>query len=165
MQRLSIREVTGDGATIDASIKDFPCPECSPKVSEDQIVVLGVTQEIVAHSRIPEHVVLRTAADALASKLLETDSLLTLERGAVDTERMTYKVRATVGVVSKNAVASLEDRVSARQGDVAIAAGNAAIDAIDNWGSAYNEIVIRKDAAARAIREAVNETVKTFRKL
>lgn len=147
-------------APVSNSYRDYPCPECSPKVSEENVSVYSTQHDI--DSRIPPaeraHYVMRQAAHMMADKLQESGHMKTVV-GPLDTSRMTYPVRTTLGVVSQSFVASMEDRIIERQAEVAEQVVSAAIAKVNHWGSTYGHQGIYKVQAIDSIREALKEVL------
>jgi len=159
-----------DGCTAispgDVPIRSYPCPECSPKVSEEQVAVLTAGVKMAVHPT-NEH------ADAIADMARKecahelVDALLRggyieFEIGPVDTSRMQRRMRATLGAVSKAAVASLEDRIAAHQAEVAREVAQLAQQKIAVWGSSYSgfEGSVSKGRACEAVQEVLNDVLK-----
>jgi hypothetical protein len=144
----------------------YPCPECAPQVAIDRVAVLDAHSIVGPHrpwSEIGKTFSEKYAAHALIERVLR-GGFISFEQGPPDSLGRSQVV-ATLGVVSKNAVASLEARIAERQGEVAVAAGAQSIKDIDNWGSAYGDGMIRKDRAADLIREAVKRVIETWSKI
>lgn len=152
---------------IEQPWREYPCPECGDSVGMERVAVLDAHTMVDDRPYGPEfdQSLRHAAARRLVDHLLD-GGYITFERGATDLRRQRYPVVATIGVVTKGAVASLEQRIAKRQGEVAAAAADEAIYQINNWGSASRFIDHRigKDHAARFIREAVKEVSEKWSK-
>jgi hypothetical protein len=150
---------------LEASVRVYPCPECGLKVDTDRLAVLDVHARVdtrYENSTDFQEYAQRHLAHLLVDHLLQ-DGYIAFERGdpTNDLERM---VVASLGVVSKNQVATFEQRVARNQDQLANAVVNEAIKQIDNWGSHYGRTGIAKDVAAGLIRYAASFVSKTWSK-
>lgn len=113
---------------MEATSRDYPCPECGGAVKEDRIAVLDA--HAMGESRIndPEfhRHARRTAAHMLIDLLVEGD-YIAYERGPIDSMHLRYPVIATLGVVSKGNVASIEARAIERGMQLAQAVADEAV--------------------------------------
>jgi hypothetical protein len=143
--------------SIDDTRRDYPCPECSEKVDETHVSIIAHHSAATALYRdepgFMDHVA-RVSARALADELL-TGGFMSIETGPVDKMRQTLQVRATLGVVSKTAVASIEERVAARQFDMAEKVVAEAKRLVSVWGRDYGDPNISKSRAYDSINEAL----------
>lgn len=137
--------------------RTYACPECGPKVEHERIA-LYYTEDDASSVYIGEtgyqEAVSRRSAHAFVDMLLR-DGYIKQMSGPVDKDRMTYTIRSELGVVSPSVVATLEARIAERQGEVAAKVADEAIRLIDHWGSHYGTTTVRKDEAARFVREAL----------
>lgn len=144
---------------MEASSRDYPCPECGGAVREDRVAVLDT--HVMVDSRIDDPAfqdhARRAAAHMLVNWLLD-GGYLTFERGRPDANFLRYPVVASLGVVSKGIVATIEERATSRGMQLASAAADEAIRHIDNWGSASRYIDHRIEKAR--VREFIHDAVK-----
>lgn len=139
--------------------KEFPCPECSPKVPEERVAVLEVGAAISAfHDDNPDYTeaAKRTLAHSVAHELLR-GGFIQFHKGPTDKFSMRYELTGRVGVVSTSVVASMEERIAERQTEVAKEVAARAAEEVAVWGSFYtgNEGSITKTQAIDAIERAV----------
>ena len=152
-------------AISESSAREYPCPECSPRVAEDHVAILRVATEFALHHGDPngeiERAVQKQSARQIAHDLLDK-GYIAFETGPYDKHRMTKPMRATLGVVSKAAVASLEERVASHRQTVAEQVVEAAEQKITNWGSHFSGSggPIAKDMACRFVREALQQVLE-----
>lgn len=152
---------------IEETSRVFACPECGDNVDQERVAVLDTHVMVDSHIDDPgfqDHA-RRAAAHRLVDHLLSGD-YITFERGRTDDRNMSYPVVATLGVVSKGKIATLEARIAERQDQLATVAAEEAIRQIDNWGSQsrYTGPDISKRRAAEFIREAVKRVSATWSK-
>jgi hypothetical protein len=154
-----------EAESIEASSREYPCPECGHKVDMDRVAVLDV------HSRIDlryedqpfEQHIRDHLAHLLVDHLLRGD-YITFEKGEPDTHSVSRAIVASLGVVSKSQIATFEQRLALRQDQLARVAAEEAIKQIDNWGSHYGRTGIAKDDAAKFIRDAVKRISENWSK-
>lgn len=149
-------------STIEATSKEFACPECSPSASEEKVAILEFGAEVAAirepgyddHAR-------KQVAHLLVHELLSR-GMIRFQRGDVDEFDRSYRLQGRVGVVSTSVVASMEDRIAARQQEVAREVALRAADEVSRWGSHYtgNEGPIHKSTAIDAINRAMEAVFK-----
>jgi DNA-binding MarR family transcriptional regulator len=123
--------------TNDDTYREYPCPECAQYVPTERVVI--ITSEVFVDSRVPEdyhHVVMDGLAHRMVDRLLQ-DGFIHREIGDIDNNKLGRPVRATLGVVSRAAVARMEERIAARQMEVAREVVQETIRQIQNWGSYY----------------------------
>jgi hypothetical protein len=149
--------------SIEESYREYPCPECSDQAPLERVAVLDVHSMVDARIDTPEfrEHAMRHAALRLVDELLKAD-FITLERGKTDTFRERYPVVATIGVVSKKQVATLERRIADRQDEVAKVVALEAKKQIDNWGSHYGHADILKRDAKAQVDSALNHVLSTW---
>lgn len=150
---------------MDETSRVYPCPECGDAVKQDRVAVLDA--HTMVDSRIDDpafhNYTRRAAAHRLVDHLLEGD-YIAFERGKPDARRLQYPIVATLGVVSKGQVATIEARATERGMQLAQAAADQAIREIDNWGSYYGHPDILKRDAARFIHAAVKWVSESWSK-
>lgn len=143
-------------------VKTFPCPECGETVPFERVAIIRHTSEVITHRHDKDFVEYskQSAASQLLAFLVDKDAI-DFEWGPVDTLRLTQPLRATLAVVSKTHVASMEDRIFARQGAIASKLVEAAIRGITNWNSQYvgPSGHIQKSVAISEIMEALRLTL------
>lgn len=144
--------------------RSYPCPECSPKVTEDHVRVLHAEEMIVTHptgyeSEI-EDATRKHLSFMLVDELLRSQSIAFVV-GPMDKLRQVKPMRATLGVVSKQHVATLEERIASHRQTTAEIVAQKARDKISGWGSHYtgNDGPISKEMACRFVREALAEVL------
>jgi hypothetical protein len=147
-------------AVVQASFKDYPCPECVQRVPYSKL------QSIKCMTFVDEEQIRtpdakkwwRENAEKILSRQI-TDGLLS--KGLLkirDLEPTPYHSRAvcaTVCVVAPNDTIELEERIAERQMDVADEFAKEAKRLIDNWGSFYGQTDILKCDARREIDAAI----------
>lgn len=141
------------------SSRTYACPECGPSIDQERIALLYTKQDVSAHPSYMNddryhEAMLRDAAHCFVDMLLR-DGYIKQERGSVDTDKMVYEIRSTLGVVSPSVVASMEARIAERQGEVAVEVANEAMRLINHWGSHYGTTTLSKVEACRFVQEAV----------
>lgn len=148
--------------SVDEMSRQYPCPECSDAVPEERIAFVETHSIMDAMDvRVPEDYALRHAARGIAAEILK-GGFITLRKGPLNDRELTYSTVATVGVVSPKHVATIEQRVSSRQAEVAREVADVAERAILHWGSYYSgpEGGIAKSQAVRELREALASVLK-----
>ncbi len=150
---------------LEESHREYACPECSGIAKEDRIAVLDTHSEVSTHIDDPgfqEHA-RRQAAHMLVEHLLK-GGFIDFTQGRSDPQKMTRSLVATLGVVAKGPVASIEQRATERGMALANAVADEAINQIDNWGSYYGRPVIGKSEATDFIREAMKRVSISWNK-
>ena len=168
--RLPVRQplrTTSISSTFEQSaageVRTYPCPECAETVPLERVAIVETHCSADLHRAeegepgFMEHVH-RRAASGLAEMLLR-GGLISFKRRNRDDREMTFEERATVGVVSPRHVAALEERIAARQVEIAHRAAEIAIADMAAWGRDYGEKSIPKDIAARDVRAAVRKAI------
>lgn len=121
-QRISaVRPAEYTQSTVEASVRTYPCPECATSVPLERVQVI---EEVV---KIDERYVFDGNAMGHAKEMairylgaaLVKGGFVTLETGRVDRDQMSMPVYIRLGVVSKAAVASIEERIAQRQEEIA----------------------------------------------
>ena len=151
-------------AIAESSAREYPCPECSPRVAEDNVAILRVATEFALHhgdlNGEIERAVQKQCARQIAHDLLDK-GYIALETGSFDRYRMTKPMRATLGVVSKSAVSSIEERVASLQQITAEKVVAAAEEKILSQGLRWSTAgAIAKDYACQLVREAFQEVLE-----
>lgn len=108
----------------DETSRSYPCPECSGSIPQERLEVVqyhGMMDMRDERHGDPEFMryVARNAAHSFVEKLLQ-DGFIRYESGPGDGPGgMRIPIRASLGVVSPRHVATLEQRISERQGELA----------------------------------------------
>lgn len=126
----------------------YPCPECGELVDTQRVAV------VTAQRQFPEHVPPEYAekyAGASIGGYLQEGGFIATRFGDISPDGWTRHVRYAVRVVSPSVVATMEQRISARQMEVAIAVVEEATQNIRNWGErqAIASINVALDAVAK----------------
>lgn len=148
-----------DAVTLDETSREYPCPECSPKVNEAQVMILQAHFTVPAHpiedeeeSREFDRYMSEAAEHEMMGALRpHMDFKITPYSGPYDDLRATVRI----GVVSKGAAVAFDERVKAEAAKVAAEAVDAAIMRMDAWGSHYGYSLIEKGQAARILRDSL----------
>lgn len=138
--------------TLNDISRVYPCPECAETVPSDRLAVLQDHYMVDAHNNDPEFArdFEETAAHRLVAGLLE-GGFIRFERGPVNHDTMRYRIVVTVGVVSREHVATLEERIVARQDEVVNEVISGTTRQMNLWrskswmddGLIYKEIVVQ----------------------
>jgi hypothetical protein len=154
---------------LNTNYKDFPCPECSPKVSEDSVIVfeaevfmdVAITKLSGEASMAATTQARRYLVDILVDQFLR-GGFIQFDVGKADKFQLRTPMRARLGVVTTKVVESLEDRVNQRARVLADAVADRAKWEIDNWNSRsrYNAQIVGKEDAKRLVGEALREVLK-----
>lgn len=157
MGRVGDADMRVASASLVDTRREYPCPECSDRVDETRVALVTAQHDAPSIYRnepgFMEHVS-RTCARALVDQI-NTGGFISIKTGPVDERSMTFRARATLGVISKTAVASLEDRVAARQFDMAEKVVAEAKRLISVWGRDYGDENILKSRAYSSVNEAL----------
>lgn len=142
--------------------RDFPCPECSDvvpitKVHAEQLETLADSR-YEGDPSFMEHVRESLAFD-LAAHLLR-HGYIYFERRPTNRLNYQFAMRATIGVVTKKQADSLEERIAARQIELAQEVVTEAKAQIDNWGSDYGHTDILKRDARQQVDDAMKVVLK-----
>jgi hypothetical protein len=129
----------GDKLTIPELWREYPCPECVPAVAEERIALVSHLTAFDSRMNNSDYIRLaqESAAHGLVAGLLKA-GFIEFYFGQEDRAQLTTPLHATLGVVSKRHVASLEERITARQTEIAKLAVEEAVRQIRIWGSAYS---------------------------
>jgi hypothetical protein len=143
-------------SVIDESSRQYPCPECSETVPYARVGIVGALQSI--DTRIDDPKYINHVKDACAHSLVDkiiNGGYLKVESGPVDDKEMRQAFRITLGVVSQQQIATLEERVAKQQIDIAREVATEAAALINNWGSYYGHADILKGDAIQFIDDAI----------
>ena len=147
---------TAEVESIGAASRDYPCPECSNRVDENRVAVVVSFDRMILDKPMDGAIEyeIKHASHKLIDQLLR-GGYLTVEQRRFGTDELELKV--SLGVVAKNVVASLEERVVQRQAEVATEAADEAKRRIYECGSYYTgrEGRIDKNLAADYVDEAL----------
>lgn len=153
-------------ASIDDSGKTYSCPECGDVVPQAR---LYIAQEFsTLDSRIDDagyaRAAQKQAAHAMIAHLID-NGYIAFEWERADERMFTRRCKATLGVVSTNVVAHLEERMSERQEEVAQDLATEAMRQIRVWGSHYSgdEGNISKAQAVASVRSALDAIIRKRR--
>lgn len=151
---------------MEESSRTYACPECSRKVPEHKVMIVGA-QTSVASWDVEKYrgqvmqAVQGNLANMLAHQMMKDGLIEFSEReGSMDNVHF----RATVGVVSKASVATIEQRATEKMVGFLDGVLEAAAESISVWGRAYtgHEGFISKGMAigfvSTAFKEAVDKT-------
>jgi hypothetical protein len=146
--------------TMEASRRSYPCPECSETVPQSRLATVSYHSEIDSRIDDPDLMrhVMRSRAAEMGARLLR-DGFIQFHRGPIDRRELRFPLRATIGVVSPNHVATLEERIAARQREVAERLISIAAVGINGWGSHYGQDWLFKAQAITSIKEALQAAV------
>ena len=160
-------EAAHDSISIDDASRIFPCPECAEEVPMEKVAIVEVHSRVsVLHAvRYAGHPgfmedVKETAAAMLVDELRKS-GFISFQRGP-DERDDTFAMIATIGVVSPNTVTKLEERIAARQNDVARDVVEKTIAEVMNWGSHYTggEGHISKSLTCDFLREKLTAILR-----
>lgn len=144
--------------------REYPCPECSDHIPYERLQTLHpishLDDRLIPEPGFMEYVWKHTAQQMVAM-MLEKE-LITFETGPLDPREGTRSIRGTLGVVAPRTVASFEQRVKARQTEIAHRAAAIAATAIKVWGSSHGGKQVPKDIAIRDIQDAVRKAIDEF---
>jgi len=151
-------------ATSTFEVHEYPCPECCRTIPNIAILESRITiptgiprsQDYIDHIK-------DTAANQFVYELLKK-GFIEFDWGQVNDYEMTQSVVATIGVVTKQDVKKIEDRIIDRQWSVAINLVEQAKQQISNWGSYYGHDVIKKSMAYQMIDDAYRNLKNNFSK-
>ena len=144
--------------------REYPCPECmDSSVPFERLGLIKNVQD--GPSRLSKS---ENFLKSIRARAAQEIGMGMLERGYIRFEqsepdsRGIFQMRATVGAVSPVHVAKLEERVRARQFEVAGAAIAEAISQVNNWGSEYRVSTVQKEQAAHLLRDALQIVRKRY---
>jgi hypothetical protein len=150
-------------ADVQQSSKEFPCPECAPKIPEERVAILEFGATIRAFGGDPryEEAMRKDAAHSLVDAILRK-GFIQFRKGPIDKFDMHYELTGRLGVVSPSVVSSMEDRISERQDKVAREVVALAAEKIRIWGSYYtgDEGRIGKGQAVDALEGALQMVLR-----
>jgi len=150
-------------AMLEVSHRDYPCPECSDVTPVARVHAVQTESFVASYGGYvndPEFIdhVQRGLAHYLADYLLRHD-YIEFKRGPEDREQMRWEMVATIGVVPKTKLDDLEQRIAARQLEIANEAIAEAKAQVSSWGSYYGHSEILKRDALRLIGESVQRAL------
>lgn len=157
---------TFDAPAMEETSRDYPCPECGGAVKQDRVAVLDAHTMVcseISDTNFADHA-RRAAAHRLVDHLLE-GGFIEFERGPIRDRDMAFPMVATLGVVSKGQVATLEQRIAERQDQVARAVAQKARSQIENWGSHHGNTSISKREAHDQIDSALNHVLSEWHRM
>lgn len=148
--------------------REFPCPQCGSRVDETRIAfvtdVFPVVSDGPEHEAAYQDHIRRTAALGLADRILRA-GFISFEKCKFDDTRMSYHMRATVGVVAPDVVASMEERITSRQMEVAKDMAEDIKLGVGAWGSYYGNQNVTKGVVYDVVNEAfVRASTKKVRR-
>ncbi len=157
----------------EANVKEFPCPECSPRAKVEHVRFVEYHTLFDIDDRLPPEAMAsqkRHAVTILAQGLLDhgyvefrDDPLSRVELSRYEAMgRPTKRVLATVRVISKAAGQNLDGRVIEHGNRVAEKVAQEAKAEIDNWGSEYGHSDILKRDARYLIDSAARKIINAF---
>lgn len=145
-------------AKIEETSRSFACPECANSVPQERVAVIKCHSLVDSRIDDPGYIeaAKREAAFQLSAEILKA-GFIEFERGPDDTRHLAFPVRATVGIVSRTDVATLEQRVSEHQERLAQEVIAEAAKQIRVWRSAYggDELTIQKGQAVDSLNAAL----------
>lgn len=160
-RRATITSRYVDSPSIEESSRSYPCPECAPTIPEERLAVVQYhswgDSQLINEPGYAE-ASKRRAIHELA-ELIFSQGFVRFERGPDDGLELGYPMRATIGVVAPKRIATLEQRISEHQEELARdVAENAAAD-IANWGVYFGALNISKDMAIGFVRSALKRVL------
>jgi hypothetical protein len=148
----------GPPSIVPTPYRDYPCPECGDKIPLERVAVVQFRSQVSSEIDDPgfqEHVRKGTAHHLIAELL--DKQFISFEQMAPREGDHMYPLIATLGVVSPSTVATLEERISTRQAELAQEVAAEAKREIANWGSYYHgeSGPIYKSQAIDAVNDAL----------
>jgi hypothetical protein len=158
--RVSPSSALAISASVDLDYRDYACPECSDVTPVVRVHAMHAETHVASYVEDPAFVghVQDILAHQLAAHLLRND-YIEFRRGPEDTRELQWQMIATIGVVPKSKLDDIEQRVAARQTDVAREAIEEAKFQVSNWGSHYGRSEILKRDAVRLIGESLQRAI------
>lgn len=162
---MPIMSVTHEGLeSPSAHHKDFLCPGCAPQAPAEKVDLIKFEGQYTQHHRDqhPDYLDYekRKMAVMMGRHLLEKDLIsFTEEKNEKDLEfgfSPRLILRGVVGVVSKEQVATMQERIEQHQHAFACEVAAEAIAQIENWGSYFGHSHVSKDMARQTINDAVS---------
>lgn len=140
---------------VEEAYREYACPECGEQISFERVAVVQMHSYISSEIKEPgfKEYAERSIRAQLTHKLADS-KFIALEQGDIDNIHFRFALRATIGVVSPEHVATLEDRVASRQMEVAKEVVAEAHKEISNWGSFYGHSDILKRDAGYCLDQA-----------
>lgn len=158
-----LRVAEGDTVEIEPLSRSFTCPACAPYAETDRVTVFHAQTE-VARDVLDRPGVWSSVAETHARILAGAIARATF----MDLKKIDEKERAAgpvvvlrsrIGVVSPQAVASIEQRAIEAADKIVKDVADRAIASINLWGSYYGQQGVYKQEAARFINEAVRDVL------
>jgi len=146
--------------TAQEAYKIYPCPECAETIPVERLGIIDYHSEVGPQDpRLAcDQEYMRYACDNAAHHLFDEiikGGFIQYERGPTDDRRMSFPLRATMGVASLKTVATFKERVRQHQEMIAREVMVEAADQISNWGSYYGHADILKSQARDCIQAAL----------
>lgn len=140
--------------------RDYSCPECGPFVPESRVAILEAGSAFdMRYEDSPGFIdhAQRSLLHSLAAHLRDHVSFVVGE----NTDGLRREMVATLGVVAKGNVASIEERAKSIGATMCIRMAEESIRLIRLWGSAsrYFSHTIHHDDADRIIRAALTKVL------
>lgn len=161
-----IKEYEEELQTPTTSYETFPCPACAPQAPAEKVHVQEYEATVIVdyEAEHPSYIesVMRTMATGLGQKMLR-DNQITLTKNPIeDLEygRKQYKLVGKIGVISKQQVATMQERIEKHQTTLAREVMDEVVKQIENWGSHYGRMSLHKDEAYRFISGALSTVLK-----
>lgn len=147
------------------SFKDYPCPECSQKLDDTKVMLVGARvtgrKEYLDQPRFKDHLAERIA-NMLGHQLLESRLIAFREPKQIMGSGYGFEddieINGTIGVVTTATIATMEQRIAERQLQVADRVAEAASVVIVS--TAAHDGWIRASEA----NEAINKALKAVKK-
>lgn len=151
--------------SVEETSRTYACPECSPKISEDNVVFMRSKVDV---ADLPDAGYQESARKEAAMCLVDgllSRGLISFKTGHSEIYNCTA-ILATVGVVSTKTVTSLDERIAERQMEMAERLVGRAIEEISVWGSYYtgSEGTISKGLACDSVKRAFDKMVAQIKK-
>lgn len=158
-RRASVTPISA-ASIMEESSRRYPCPECSEAVPFARIGVIGAIQAVDTRIDDPKYIehVKQSAARSLLGEIIKGGYVKT-ESAPPNNREMRQEFRVTLGVVSQKQVATLEERIAARQIEIANEVAEEASLQIGNWGSFYGHADILKRDAVQMVRDSIKTVV------
>lgn len=152
------------------TMREYACPECTYKVPVDQVAIVDsrvLVGAIELDTSKAGADLVRHVENAAIYKLmlaLVSGGYIKVARAPLVGSVHAYPFTATIGVVSKSAVATMEARIAERQDLVAHAVEGEAVRQLHEWGSNRGTQNISKAMARQIIGDAVRVVIERWTK-
>lgn len=143
------------------SSREYPCPECSEIVPVEHVG--AASEEVFVASYVNEPGFMEHVKNSLGHQIVDfllRHNYVEFERSPTDERQMRFQMRATVGVVSKKRLATIQERVEQHQEALAREVMAEAKRQIDNWGSTYGHTSLHKSQARDSVDGALAAVLK-----